>query len=140
MQIDPKSHLDHGLIAEQVAHIRARFADRAGFFIESFTIPGPALPCALYGPVMGDAPIADSQVEWRPRAGRQYPSRILIGARPRPTQTCTVIAGPHGDLPCVLYTAFGGPPATRELNDPTLTSPPEIRGSQQFWAVHALAL
>jgi hypothetical protein len=84
-----------------------------------------------------------AQVEYRPRPSRSYPSRILLpAAMPEwhwnlPSALLTVIAGPNGDLPCMLYTAFGGPLAPREPADPTLPES-ERAASEAFWAVHAL--
>lgn len=131
------SHLDHGLTADQVAHIFARFADRSEFFIETFELPEElgTVPCGLYGPAMGDQPIV---VAFRQRRGtRQHESR-LVAAPTRPTRTVTVIAGPHADLPCVLFTAFGGPLTPKEDADPTLRDD-ERAASEAFWSEHALA-
>jgi hypothetical protein len=131
-----ESHVDH-VPASVVEWALVRFADRAGFFIETVELPVelPELENALYGPVCGDEPVVDAVMVQRP--GREYLSRMV--ERPvRKTRTVTVIAGPHGDEPCVLYTIFGGPVSPKELADPTLAE--KDRGaSEQFWAVHALA-
>lgn len=148
MEITEESHLDHGLAPDVVEHIRDRFADRASFFVESFELP-PRLGlvyCDLYGPAMGDAPVVPGgpvtygRVAYLHRGSRPYPSRVLIGAPRRPTRTVTVIAGPHGDSPCVLYTAFGGPSTPREPGDPALNAcdADTIAAAEAFWAKHAL--
>jgi hypothetical protein len=143
------SHLDHALTEAQVNYILEKFADRDSFYIETFELPeslGTA-PCGLYGPVMGDAPVIDRDVDdgtgdafYRPRGDRGYESR-LVDRDPRPTRTVTVIAGRHDEHvpegtpgavlkyladatriyviehPCILYTAFGGPLAPKEVGD-----------------------
>lgn len=133
MRQHPDSHLDHSLTAAQVAYLFEFFADRTAFFIETIELPEylGTVPCGLYGPIMGDAPIEERWVDYHRRPPREYTSRVLRkheypGGFPGPqapyrkVQQVTVIAGPHGDEPCVLYTAFGGPLAPKEPNDPTL--------------------
>lgn len=167
MIIVPESHLDHALTPAQVEFIAARYADRAQFFIDTVELPEElgTVPCALYGPAMGDAPVPDAiwhacghcascqfygsgtlcgsksnangGAVHRKRGARAYTSRVVERA-PRPTRLVTVIAGPHGDASCVLYTAFGGPLAPKEPGDPTLR-PDEADASAAFWAAHALA-
>jgi hypothetical protein len=165
------SHLDHGLTDVQVRHLLGRFADRDGFFVETFTLPPElgTVPCGLYGPVVGDSPIGEEEVEYAPRGSRAWRSR-LIALPPRPQHEVTVIAGPHeatcaecdgrgrwtGIFPapplsevcgacdgigrvkyrCVLYTAFGGPLAPQEPDDPGCK---DRATSAEFWRAHALA-
>jgi hypothetical protein len=117
--------------------MQAQFADKASFFIATVELPADLadLSCGLYGPIMGDAPVADADVQLAPRGTRAWPSRLV--ARPaRPTRLLTVIAGPHDDAACVLYTAFGGPLAPQEPGDPGCKDP---AASRAFWAEHALA-
>jgi hypothetical protein len=111
---------------------------------------------------MGDPPVTEDEVVYTERGTRHWPSRLV--ERPaRPTRLITVIAGPHeescptcrgnssgpgstcpGDHcaggrrrhACVLYTAFGGPPAPQEPGDPGCKDPAE---SAAFWHDHALA-
>jgi hypothetical protein len=133
------SHLDHGLSPEVVDHIFERFTGRReGFFIETFELPPElgTVPCGLFGPVMGDAPITNAAMVIR--GNRTHVSRVL-NAAPRPTRTVTVIAGPHDGFPCVLYTAFGGPSTPKEPNDPTLAED-KREESAKFWSEHALAI
>jgi hypothetical protein len=148
MQRHKDSHLDHSLTAEQVAFLLKVFADRTAFFIETIELPEHlgTVPCGLYGPIMGDAPIEDRWVEQRRRPPREYTSRVLArheypGGFPGPqaavrqVRQVTVIAGPHDGLPCVLYTAYGGPCAPQEPNDPGCR---DRAASEAFWSQHAL--
>lgn len=140
MIILPVSHLDHDLTAAHVAWITLHFADRDGFFLETVELP-PELPpvtCALHGPLVGDPPVPESEVSYRRRGDRPDSSR-LCAREPRPTRLLTVIAGPEGDEPCVLYTAFGGPAAPREPFDPGVAEGELLEASRAFWAEHALS-
>jgi len=131
------SHLDHSIDGGVVSYIRDKFAERDGFFIESFDLPVELgkVPCALYGPICGDSPVGEDEVEYVARGDRSYPSRMV--RRPmRQTSTLTVIAGPHDGESCILYTAFGGPLAEKECGDPTA----DAEKSKGFWSTHALVL
>jgi hypothetical protein len=120
--------------------VSERFRDAAEFFIETIELPPElgTVACGLYGPTMGDAPVPSMDATMRVRGTRAHASRTV--ARPtRQTNRVTIIAGPHGGDPCVLYTAFGGPLAPKEVDDPTLAD--EARpASIEFWADHALAV
>jgi hypothetical protein len=169
MIITTDSHLDHSLTTKQLAHVLKLCADQTAFFIETFTLPPElgVVSCALYGPIMGDDSITDQgitlplnwykltngdavfdrracPIKMEMRGNRAYPSRMLVGAPLRPTNKLTVIAGPHKDYPCVLYTAFGGPVAPKEPGDPTIRpealDPTEAEESRDFWAHHAIAV
>lgn len=136
------SHLDHGLTMDQLRWVLETFGDREGFFIETVELPEDlgTLSCGLYGPLMGDEPVnrgTHPSLALEPREGRSWPSR-LIDAPLRQTRTVTVIAGPHGDLGCVLYTVYGGPAAPQEENDPNLPAE-KHPASRDFWKDHALA-
>ena len=155
----PDSHLDHDLTLDHVRFVLAHCRERSEFFIESITLPDtlPALPCALRGPAVGTVPILDADVVLRPRSGRAWPSRLIADPRkpiarqrvtssPLPTAAAsatvhtrilTVIGGPSADLPCVLYTMYGGPVAPRELGDPSLPEG-DRAAAEAFWGVHAL--
>jgi len=136
--LHPDSHVDH-VPPEILEYALARCAGRSGFFVETFDLPPdfPPLDCALYGPACGDPPVAEAEVFYATRAGRLNESRMIH--RPlRKTRTCTVIAGPLNDQPCVLYTLFGGPAAPREATDPNL-QPEKREESLSFWRQHALA-
>jgi hypothetical protein len=136
MEIGKESHLDHGLSDSVIEDINVRFSDKAEFFIETFEV-NEDVPCGLYGPVMGDAPIDDSDVVYEVRGDRKYASR-LINRPVRMQRKVTVIAGPNGDSKCFLYTAFGGPLAPKEVGDPSHT-PESLEESKTFWSQHALS-
>jgi len=136
MQLHDESHVDHGLTPGQLGWILERYADRSEFFIDTVELP-PALgdvPCGLHGPIMGDAPVPDGECRRERRGEREWDSRLCD--RPeRRVREVSVIAGPHGDEPCVLYTAFGGPVAPQEPGDPGCR---DVEASEAFWAEHAL--
>lgn len=139
LSITSSSHLDHGLSAAHIAFMLKHFQDRDSFFIETVELPEELSPLqsGLYGPAAGDAPIQDAEVRLGARGDRSYSSR-LIDQPTRPTRLLTVIAGAHEGLPCMLYTAFGGPQAAREPGDPSLEGE-ELQESERFWAQHALS-
>lgn len=134
------SHVDHNLTQAQVQFILDRFKDREGDFIESFDLP-PELgevPCGLFGPEMGDEPVPEEEVLYQSRGSRKHSSR-LVRRPPRSTRLVTVIAGPHDGLPCVWYTAFGGPVTPKEPGDQSHTDDSRD-SSEAFWKQHALAI
>jgi hypothetical protein len=138
--ITSDSHVDHGLSPAHLAWLTEELAECAGFTIRTLTLPKrlKSVPCGLYGPTMGDAPVPDKSVEMVVRGGRAGLSRMV--KRPqRPVRTVSIIAGPHDGEPCVLYTAFGGPVAPREPWDPSLKTAAEKAESEDFWSKHALS-
>jgi hypothetical protein len=140
LKITKDSHVDHGLTSEVLDHIKERFADRDAFFIETFQLPvelGKVF-CGLYGPLMGDDPVPEDIVYYGIRDGRKVATR-MIQAPYRMVRTLTVIAGPHGEDSCVLYTAFGGALTEREPGDPDIKSLEDLEKSRKCWAEHALA-
>jgi len=134
------SHLDHGLTEAHLQMLRDRFADREGFFKETFEIPVGLAPlqCALHGPAMGDADVPEAECTYtlRNTGGRTRQCR----REPRETRLMTVIAGPHDGLGCVLYTSFGGPQAPRAPGDEDLKEEADIAESREFWSRHALSV
>lgn len=140
MKVLPASHLDHGLSPAHVAWLLERFADRQAFFVETVELPPqlPPLLCGLHGPAMGDEPVPEAEAHYAVRGGRQGTSRLC--RRPaRETRLVTVIAGPDGEEPCVLYTAYGGAAASREPWDLSLAGQDAREQAQRFWAEHALS-
>lgn len=135
MKIVKESHLDHALSQDVIAFITSKFSEKNAFFIETFELPEElgTVPCGLHGPLMGDAPVADAQLA--KRGERTWDSR-LVDRPARQVRTVTVIAGPHGEEPCVLYTAFGGPLTPQEPGDPGCK---DVEKSTAFWAEHALS-
>lgn len=140
MKIIDKSHTDHGLTERHLQYLQFAFKGRTSFFRETIYFPGELeqIPCALYGPAVGDDPIAEKKVTYERRGDRPNLSR-MIDKKSRPTRQVTVIAGPHEGEPCVLYTAFGGPLAPKEPGDPSLTEEEQIKEAEEFWKQHALA-
>jgi hypothetical protein len=142
MIITKDSHLDHGLTSEHLKLLFDLFGNRNSFFIETVIIkePLPLVPCGLYGPRMGDRKVHDDHVLWERRGDRPYLSRVLPRVPMRLQDKLTVICGPHEGHPCILYTAFGGPLAPKEVRDPSLEKDraESIQESIDFWADHAL--
>lgn len=139
MKIHKDSHVDHELSMAVCRYLVERYKDRKVFFIEEVTLPEHlgTVPCGLYGPVMGDAPVGDDEVELVKRGERAWASRMVRRPR-RQSRIVTVVAGPHeGEF--ILYTAYGGPQAPREPGDPSLSEAALVQ-SMTFWAEHALAL
>lgn len=139
--LNEQSHLDHGLSKAVLAHLKRKYKGCTGFMLETITLPKNlgTVESALYGPAAGDAPIRDSQVYMSGRGlDRTWKSR-MVKAPMRQTRKLTVIAGPMGpDVPCGLYTAYGGPAAPREPGDPSMNEQ-ETAEAVEFWSVHALA-
>lgn len=139
MKIVPESHLDHNLTKEQidfVASFELKPTSEEPVVIRTVTLPAEIAPvlCALHGPIMGDEPIPEDETRLVNRGKRTWYSR-MCEREPRPVNTVTIIAGPHGDEPCVLYTAYPGPPAPQEPGDPACK---DIEASKAFWRQHAL--
>lgn len=151
------SHVDHGLNEQQLAFVmRALNGDApegsvvarvstpgAPFFIAEVRIPAPlgTVPCALRGPVTGEAAVSEDDVFYGTRGTRPNVSRLTL-LPPTASDTVTVIGGHSKERPnegCILFTAYGGPLAPQEPGDPYLA--PEGRdASLAFWREHALAV
>ena len=128
------SHLDHSLTDAQVEFILGLPAKEGEVTVQTVELPEAlgTVPCGLFGPCMGDAPVTDAEVTLEVRGDRKGPSR-LVDREPRQVRTVTVISGPHDGNPCVLFTAFGGPSAPREPFED------DSEESRKFWSEHALA-
>ena len=137
MRITSDSHIDH-VSPDILDFVIARYQNKSGFFIETIELPANlgTLDCGLYGPIMGDSPIYDDDIDFRYRGDRTNLSRV-IGKPVRQTSLLTVIAGPHNGIDCVLYTCFGGPATPKEATDNTLTDD-DRQAAIDFWSVHAL--
>lgn len=96
------------------------------------------VPNSLVGPSMGDNPVSENDVVYLNRGGgRPYNSRMIKGPH-KTTRMLTVISRPHKDTgKPFLITAFGGPLAPKEVEDPTHT-PESKEESKKFWSQHAL--
>jgi hypothetical protein len=131
------SHVDHNLTEQQLHYLLDRFTDRNAFFLETIELPEQlgTVPCGLWGPIMGDPPVDETEVRHEQRGNRAWTSRI-VERQTRQTRRITVIAGPHEEHACVLFTAFGGPASPQEPGDPRCKDP---AASAAFWREHALA-
>lgn len=140
LTITAESHLDHNLTPAHVAWLLERYKKYDAFFIATVTLPDDLepIPCALYGPSTNDPPVLEADVIYAVRGNRKCASR-MVRFPTRLTWVLTVIAGPSGDQPCVLYTSYGGPLAPREPGDPGIASWADLEAARAFWAEHALA-
>lgn len=168
MKRHAESHLDHGLNEAQVAYIFDLFKDQREFFKTVIELPVElgTVPCGLWGPVMGDLAIVEGRevlplppgdyilpadagmwsgrgldftgaITMAKRGARGWDSR-LIDMPCRPTRKVFIVAGPHEEHACILYTCYGGSEAPQEPTDPNL--PDNKRAvSEAFWKVHALS-
>ena len=131
-------HADHGITEAQTGYIQSELAEQdQHFFIRQITIPMElgTVPCALYGPSMGDRDVPDSEVTLECRGDRPWADKLLVGWPMRPVNYVQVIGIREGD-DFTIFTIYGGPLAPRNPEDPTNKNP-EL--AQQWWDVHALA-
>jgi hypothetical protein len=109
-------HADHDVSEKHLAWALGKVLDegKKGFFLSTLDLPSgyASLPCGLHGPLVGDEPIPDSEVEWVTR-----------------------------DDEIKIFTTYGGPIAPREVDDPSWDemSEAERQESRDFWAEHALS-
>jgi hypothetical protein len=143
-------HDDHGITPEIKELICNKAPDEKGFFIRVIELPeGIKLPCDLYGPSEGDAPIGEDEVHYKTRGERTNLSR-LVKKPVRYGGYCIAIGAKQDDGNILLYTAYGsirGSVSEREVTealwaslfftDPFL-SPEALETSTKFWAEHAL--
>lgn len=134
-------HYDaHGLTPEHLDFIAGHPDVLAARGPVTLTLPEhlPPIKNGLVGPASGDRPVGEHEVHYANRGGgRTYNSRMMHGA-PRPTRTVTAVSVPDQKTgKPFLVTAWGGPVAPKEVDDPTHT--PESREeSKKFWSQHAL--
>ena len=130
-------HADHGITDAQMAYIQDSLrhsVEGDGFFIAQDRIPSElgTVPCGLYGPIMGDAPVTDAIMERR--GDRPYEDRMVD--RPfREVDYVQSIGIRDGDN-FTLFTVFGGPLAPQHPEDPGNR---DVPASVAFWSEHALA-
>ena len=130
-------HSDHGVDQNLLTWALAQVS-APGFFLTTVEIPVEFgdLSNSLHGPASGDAPVAENDVTYVQRSADRPLSRMV--ERPtRPTRLLTVV-GIRGEGEDTVFTAYGGPPALREVGDPSLSSD-EKAASAAFWAEHALS-
>lgn len=136
----PIFHADHGIKEAHMRLIDALMAGREGFFIEALPLGSLSgtLQSALYGPSVGDAPVADSEVVYEVRGDRAGPSRLID--RPQRPADHMVVIGIGGDDPKVFtaYGNIGDRIAPREWWDASM-KPHETAEAAAFWREHALA-
>ena len=140
IKIIAESHVHESCKGDVLVYALEQLKERTGFFIQQITIPSMigTVDCDLYGPLAGDSVVLDKDCWLGARGTRTNLSRLV--KRPsKKTNVVTVIAGPEGNDPCVLYTIFGGPLSPKEPTDPTLKGEEQIAESKAFWSVHALA-
>jgi hypothetical protein len=131
-------HADHGITEAQMSFIKTELAEQAdGFFIRQITLPMAlgTVPCALYGPAMGDPAVADCQVTLECRGDRAWADKMLLGWPMRSVDYVQCIGIREGDS-FTLFTVYGGPLAPQNPEDPTNKQPEAAR---EFWAEHGLA-
>ena len=116
-----------------------QFGDASAFFIEVVELPDGlgTVPCSLYGPSAGDDPIPESKVHYAVRGDRSWASR-LINESDRQVNHLVVIAGPHEDKPCVLFTVYGGGSASPQEPFDDISGD-KLKESLAFWKDHALS-
>lgn len=132
-----ESHVDH-VSADVLAYVLDKFGDCTSKFTVTFKLPEVLkVECGLYGPIMGDAPLTEADVFYGNRGERITKSRLCNRPK-RPTNLCTVIAGPYDGEDCVLFTVFGGPLTPRETDEPGLSDVDKAISSS-FWSLHALS-
>lgn len=127
-------HADHGIKDAQLKFIVGKLmAEDDGFFIKEVKIPGQ-VPCGLYGPIMGDSPISDNEIEMVSRGRWEFGFR-MIDKPMRPVDYVQAIGTKNGDE-LTIYTIYGGPLVSQNPNDPDNQNPEE---SKKFWSAHALS-
>jgi len=132
-------HHDHGIDTPQLEWILNR-ADRCpitkdhiGFFIKLVQLDEGTVPCGLYGPAMGDAPIPDDQVILEKRGDREWTDRIID--RPTRNVTDVQVIGIREEEVTTVFTVYGGPLAPQNPEDPSCE---DVDASTKFWSEHAL--
>jgi hypothetical protein len=89
----------------------------------------------MYGPAAGDPPVAESEVDYRPRGDRPWSDRV-VNWPTRAVDYVQAIGMREGDK-FTLFTVYGGPVAPQHPDDP---SNRDVEGSKKFWAQHALSI
>ena len=136
-------HADHNITPEQLDYIQnhAEFKpySEGDFVITVIEMPSSlgSVPCALYGPSVGDAPVTDDQVHYQRRGDRAEKSR-MIDAPCRPTNKVVVI-GLVKKFAITMYGTRAMGPSPREPWDKGLNTEELRQEAKDFWAVHALS-
>ena len=111
--------------------------DPDNFFIKVIPMPEEigTLPCSLYGPAAGDAPVSEDDVHYETRGNRRGPSRMVM----LPTREATNVAviGIRGG---VCFTMYGSRASEASPKEPwDAANPEELLRCVTFWDDHALA-
>jgi hypothetical protein len=135
------AHDDHDLTKKQWNFIQSHQTIlnlKEGTFIKTvIKLPEDlgTVPCALYGPECGDAPMIEQVVYYFYRGARRGPSR-QVHRSTRPARNIVVIGIRGG----ICFTAYGTRalcPSPREPWD--ARDGEEYMDCREFWDVHALA-
>ena len=140
-------HHDHGIDTPQLEKIinradrcqitnhpeRFGLTDSLGFFIKLVQLDEGTVPCGLYGPAMGDAPVPDDQVILEKRGDREWTDRIID--RPTRDVTDVQVIGIREEEVTTVFTVYGGPLAPQNPKDPSCE---DVDASTKFWSEHAL--
>ena len=96
MKKHAESHMDHGFTQAQWDFIFAKYADKTEPFRDTFELPAylGTVSSELYGPSVGDSPIAEDDVFYARRGVRPWKSRLTMLPH-RPTRFIRVIARTH---------------------------------------------
>jgi len=134
-------HYDvHGLTKDHLDFIASHPEVLAAKGPVQLTLPEhlPEVPSSLKGPAAGHEPVGEQEVHYADRGGgRNIKSRMIHGEHGG-TRTVTAIARPNPQTgKPFLITAFGGPLAPKEVDDPTHT-PESKEEAKKFWSQHAL--
>lgn len=143
------AHDDHDVDAAHVALIMSN-PDIAkldvGTFVRTVIVLPPdveSLPCGLYGPEAGDAPVTDAEVRLEARGDRQGPSRLID--KPHRNARNMVVIGIKGRLCFTAYGTRASEPSPMEPWDAERkqlegkASAEDVARAQAFWSVHALS-
>ena len=136
-------HYDaHGLTPEHLSWLQTHPDVLAAKGPVTLTLPDhlPPLPVGIVGPSIGDGPVGEHQVHYANRGGgRGYESRMIhYEGPPKTTKMITAISRQHSETgKPFLITAFGGPLAPKEVNDPSHTEESREE-AKKFWSQHAL--
>ena len=147
-------HADHGINEVQMKYIQETLefsmVEEDGFFIKEVHLDGcdhdngvytpenTQVPCALYGPAMGDEPVPGYCIEWKKRSEDRPADRMLPFFPHRWVGYVQAIGIKDGD-DWKLFTVYGGPLAPRNPEDPTIPTEEEREEARKFWSEHALA-
>lgn len=135
-------HYDiHGITPDHINWLSQQPEVMAAKGPVTLTLPEhlPELSNSLVGPASGHGPVGNDhpEVYRKSRDGRNYDSKMIRGEN-QSTKIITAIVRPHKETGRpFLITAFGGPLAPKEPNDPSLRDE-EREASEAFWRDHAL--